>query len=209
MRKVIFVAGLLMIGMTSAKQATAQDVIDAIAEETCSCTKANGVSSDTEEFQMQLGLCILQACGPYEKELKKQYNFNISDFGNSEKAEEFGMQVGLRMAYKCPELFVSSADLMMDMIEEEELAESAEETFEISGVITSVESDQFMSILIRDAEGRTHKLLWLTYFINADLFANETQVGNQVSVSYYEWELYNPAIKDYMNYKVIASVNFD
>ncbi len=205
MIKQFFTAVVLLATSTGA--VSAQDVLDAIAEEACSCSREGGVSmANPEEFQMQLGLCILQACTPREKELKKQYSFTLSDFAeNEKKAEEFGMQVGMRMAFKCPELFAGTEATAMDEEWEEEVVEDPMSYF-VEGVLTAIEPGQFNTLLVRDDGGEVHRVLWLTFFENSELFATTAKVGSRITVEFYEDMFYNPSVNDYEWQKVIVGV---
>lgn len=205
MLKNLFSALVAVVAITGA--VSAQDVLDAIAEEACSCTREVGVSmASPDEFQMQLGLCILQACSPREKELKKQYSFTLADFSeNEKKAEEFGMQVGMRMAFKCPELFVGTEVTEMDEESDLELPEDMNSFF-VEGVLTAIEPGQFNTLVVRDDTGKVHRVLWLTFFENSELFATTAQVGSRVTVEFYEDMFYNPALSEYEWQKIIVAV---
>ena len=73
--------------------------------------------------------------------------------------------------------------------------------------MTDVISNQFVVITIKDSKGPDQKFLWLGYFEGAELLKNPSDIkGKAVEVSYTENDFYNPAIKDYMKYKVITGL---
>ena len=52
--------------------AFSQDYMDKIALEVCDCIDNVSDSVPTDQFNMELGLCMLEASMPYKKQLKKE-----------------------------------------------------------------------------------------------------------------------------------------
>ncbi len=63
MKTSISVLLLLIIGYS----AQAQDYLDDVAQEACECLQELPDSLDSETFQMEFGLCLLNASQPYQK----------------------------------------------------------------------------------------------------------------------------------------------
>ncbi|MDZ4666627.1 MAG: hypothetical protein SGJ00_01970 [bacterium] len=176
----------------------AQEVLDSIAEHSCECIKTLDLKNmPKEKLTIELGLCMMKSAQPYEKKLKQDYGIDMKkvDKGDGEK---LGRLVGLKMASNC----ASFADLITRITSDEAA------TLSIDGTITEFVTDQFLSIVIKDSDGRDQKIIWLEYFKNSEkLLANGK--NKNVSIEYQERELYNPKFKDYIKYKVATGIRYD
>jgi hypothetical protein len=190
--KLFFCAAFLAIANIS----SAQDVMKTIGNETCGCIsdlKKTGV----EATDMQLGLCIIKAYNAHKAELPKEKQVAISD---SEGFEVVATEIGLAMADACPDLVMSFAD-------GDDLAATAKPVHSVSGTVTEIKSEQFTTISVKDANGRQHAMLLLNYFASATLFTEgKIRKGDKVTVTYDEVELYDPKMKEFRYYKVIAGL---
>ena len=88
-------------------------------------------------------------------------------------------------------------------------APAAVATSTMSGTITDIASNQFVVITVKDSKGPDQKFLWLEYFEGSELLKNGLAEvkGKTVTITYTEGSYYNPAIKDYMKYKVITGLS--
>ena len=192
---------LFVIGTTTLIYS--QDVLDKIAEDGCNCIKEIQVDKKTsDQIEMELGLCIIQAAVPYEQELKEEYKIRLSRVSGKD-GEKLGRLVGVRMFTNCPEY--------LNLFEHEgEIAGSEEVPVpeSIKGKLIRIETNQFNVLIIQDDEGKTYKFLWLDYFPNSDeLIQNFEKYKNfNITVEYDEKEFYDPRIKEYIIYKIIRKV---
>lgn len=81
--------------------AFSQDYLDEIALKACGCINTVSDTLAPKKFNLELGLCIINAAIPYKKELKKDFNIdlNIAD----SQVDELGQIIGLRMKTVCPD----------------------------------------------------------------------------------------------------------
>jgi len=176
----------------------AQDVLDSISVHSCDCITALDIKNmPKEKLTIELGLCMMKASQPYEKQLKQSYGIDMKkvDKGDGEK---LGRLVGLKMASSCP----TFTDLITKITSDEV------ETNSIEGTITDFVTEQFISIVIKDSDGRDQKIIWLEYFKNSEKLLKSGKNKN-VTIEFQERELYNPKFNDYIKYKVATGIRFD
>jgi hypothetical protein len=145
---------------------------------------------------------MIKEAAPYEKELKKKYHIDLSNLDNG-TGEALGKLIGEKMLVKCPDQMTKLAKTVMDKPETATKPVGATMT----GVVTDVVANQFVVITVKDTKGPEQKFIWLDYFDGSDLLKNPADIkGKTVEVTYTENDFYNPAIKDYMKYKIIAGL---
>ncbi len=195
----------------------AQDAVDKIAVKTCSCLKQLDTTATLEEIEAKMGLCMFTEATPYEKELKKKNNIDISAL-NATTGEAFGKLIGKRMLIKCPEQM-----LRLGNVATEKKVERVEEpkTIQIlkddgppfkytssKGILIDVVSDQFATFILKSSDGSEQRFLLLGRPQGADLLKNLPDLkGKMVEISYYEQHLYSPSAKGYITYKVIDGIS--
>ena len=180
----------------------AQDVLDKVARETCDCVNTLDKSMDTEALQMQLGLCMLKAASPYEKELRKQHRVDMARLDHG-AGERLGELVGMRMAGICP-------DMLMVIVDAGKGGASVESApamvAQVTGVVTGVRDRQFATVLVKDVSGRTVELLRLEHFPNADRLSDAGVNGLRATFSYTVKELYDPVAGTYRAHNVLVGL---
>ena len=199
------IIALTFVIFTTILSVSAQDAVDQIAEKSCSCLKNTDPKAAIKDIETELGLCMIKEAAPFEKELKKKYHIDMSKLdGNS--GEELGKLIATKMLVKCPD---QMARLASAASENKTETVKAIEEITMTGSVTDLTSNQFVVISIKDAKGPEQKFLWLEYFQGAELLKNGLAEikGKIVTVTYAEYSYYNPAIKDYMKYKVITSLS--
>ena len=150
---------------------------------------------------------MIREAAPFEKELKKKYHIDLSKLdGNA--GEELGKLIATKMLIKCPDQMTRlPAAASSDSKTDAPAAVAATST--MSGTITDIASNQFVVITVKDSKGPDQKFLWLEYFEGSELLKNGLAdvKGKTVTITYTEGSYYNPAIKDYMKYKVIVGLS--
>lgn len=183
----------------------AQDPLDAIAVSTCDCINAVDRKDVTgEALQMQLGLCMMKAAAPHEKELRKRYKIDMSQL-DAGAGEKLGELVGMRLVGKCPEFL----EFVAEMQEEgtTEVVEAAVST--VSGSVTGLRDRQFSTVLVKDVSGRTVELLRLEHFPNADLLVGAGATGVTGTFMYTVKELYDPVAGTYRAHNVLVGLELE
>ncbi len=207
MKKVIFLC-LFILSFSSvsfAQNKKADAIKDKMAQEICDCiTNSDVDTNDEEELKLKLGMCMMQSIGDNEKLLSKA-GIDIKKEG---AISIFAESLGMVMATKCPMVFMGLAKKELEQESEEEEKEAIQQ---LEGIISKVEEGSFVTLIIKDNEGRSHNVLWLEFFENADEVKQnyEKLKGMAVSVKYYEKEYYNPKIEDYVKVKVLKKVDFE
>ena len=179
-----------------------QDAVDNIAVKTCSCLRQMDTTATLEEIEAKMGICMITEATPYQKELKKKNNIDISTL-DATTGEALGKLIGTRMLLKCPDQM-----LRLGNAATEKKAEATPVVDEsLTGTLADVVTNQFVMISIKNSNGPDQKFLWLDYFHGEELLKNTSDLkGKTVEVFYTMNKFYNPAIKDYMNYNVLTGL---
>jgi hypothetical protein len=121
-KKIVFT----LVGILILTFSRAQDVLDSISVHSCECISLLDLKNmPKEKLTIELGLCMMKAAQPYEKQLKQSYGIDMKkvDRGDGEK---LGRLVGLKMASSC----ATFTDLITKITSDEA------ETSSIDGTIT-------------------------------------------------------------------------
>jgi hypothetical protein len=179
----------------------AQEYLEKIARESCSCTKSVSDTGNTERMYMELGLCMIKAAEPYKKQLKKDYNINLDNMEN--EGEALGKVIGLKMATICPDVLIK---LSQKESPGAKSAEPSQESFQ--GRVTKIEKDFFVIFSVNDNAGKSLKFYWLTNTeSNIELVNNyEKLFDKDVKVKYHSMMLFDPRISDYRYFNVLDKI---
>ncbi len=205
MKKQILTAMLLIGGAITIH---AQDVLDKVAEGSCSCVKQIDRSLKGDDLETQLGLCIVQQFSQHNDELKRQYHVTVDDLGTS-KGKKLAEQVGVKMVSKCPDEMVRIVANSKASEGDGQAAAAGSTTGSFDGAsVNDIIQGQYATVLVRDGSGREQKLLWLEYFDGSDLLKDGASAvkGKKFKIDYVEKEIYNPTLRDYVKTKVITRV---
>lgn len=184
--------------------ATAQDIKDKLAAEACDCIgekDTDGMS--TEDLQMQLSMCLMEAVGNNQAAFQEEYGtLNPSD---QETMQQLGQDIGMRMVTKCPQY-------MMKLANQQAPPASAapEQKNVLSGTVKAVGGDEVGIVTVVEDNGRSHKLLWLDFFPGSDRLQNASEaIGKKVMVEFQEMEIYSPKAQEYFKRKKIVGIRFE
>ncbi|MDX1906512.1 MAG: hypothetical protein SF053_05700 [Bacteroidia bacterium] len=124
----------------------------------------------------------------------------------AEAGEALGELIGVKMATVCP-------DLLMEMVNRVRTNDEApEETDEktLTGVITKVEQEGFVTFSIKDESGKTSKLYWMELVTSGIDLVNmfPQMTGRTVDVTYVTREFFDPRIGEYRVFLVIKSLEW-
>lgn len=185
--------------------AFAQDYMTKIAQQSCDCLDQIADTLNAEAFNLQFGLCVLEAAAPYSKELKRDHDI---DFKNIDKeAEALGTLVGLQMYSVCPNAFLRINKRTGGTVPE---PVEAQPTIEIiQGKAVAVQDDVFVTISIQDENGKIARFFWMN-FIQSDpsLVQNyKTLEGKQLQVVYHTENFFDPKIREYRDFNIIERLD--
>ncbi|CAA7197237.1 hypothetical protein [Chryseobacterium potabilaquae] len=187
--------------------AFSQDYKQKIAKATCDCVNSiKSESKDSKNLEAQLGICMLKVSMPYSKELKRDYNIDVSKanaFDDDKTIDEFAGQIGLAMVSEC-------SDVFLDIMKKENPSEIDSQLL-INGEITKIEKDNFVVFHIVGENKNLTKLYWVSNVeSNLDLPKEYTNLINKrVNISYYTSEIFDAKINDYRNVNIISSLKTD
>lgn len=170
------------------------DVYTIIARETCECISKKDIDlTKKKQAQMTLGLCLIERANANKLEM---------DLTNEETMRELGKKIGVIMVGFCPDVFSAFVE------EEEEAVEEGPVYESVSGVVKSVDTGDFIYLVVKEKSGKEHKFIWLQYFSGSDEFAADPRSlkGKKVTVYYQTWEVFSPVSKTYYNSKEITEL---
>lgn len=198
MKKIILLPALMLLLVFTAQ---AQTYMDDIAKKSCDCVAKVNPDLKGNEFNMALGVCIIDAAMPYKKQLKKDFGLDMDRI--DVEGEKLGSIIGVRMVSFCPDAMLAITS------KSEEDVETAEGNAEITlGVVTKVEKDFFVVFHVKDEAGKTSKYYWISQVdTDFDLTAEYTSlVGKKVELYYNGENLFDPRIAEYRQHFVIVGL---
>ncbi len=194
----------VMFGMNVIAQTEKE--LDKVTKSTCECLENKDIKSgDMTDLQVELGVCILAAMSENGIEMK------VSDPSEMSK---FGKKVGTQLVYSCPKFL----KIMGQMAEEDPQAfndlidDSDEPNMEItSGMVTEVQSDNFVTLKIKNVSGKKETFFWLQYFEGSSLLENggNAILQKNVYIEYETIEVYSPKLEDYTGIKIIRFLSIE
>lgn len=205
-KKILLTITACAIATISYAQKDMDKAYDRMAQSVCECANAKGINLDEasqSEIEMTFGLCLLKAYNADAKFFKSK-GINLTAEGNA--MEQLGEAVGIKMAEHCPDMLMSMASFYMD---DDENIDGSGESTSITGTIEKVEDGIFSTIHIKSEEGRTYKLLWITYVDNHDLFLEALKNKNKYTFYYYETEMYDNRINEYRDMLILDGITQD
>jgi hypothetical protein len=154
-----------------------------------------------DNFEMTLGLCIIEAINAFEKDVDRHYGKDV--INNEKKMEELGYDVGKEMAKTCPAIFKFMFD---DDSENQEVVEETPDEM-ISGKLTELKSEQFLTFSVKEDSGKMNHFILLSSFENSFLLTDKVvKLNDAVEVYYYELELYDAKLSKFISYKVVTDI---
>ena len=189
---------LLLVQNLTAQKLSKDALTDKLADKSCEC--ANKKELTKENFDVSLGLCIIEAISSYEKEVEKYYGKN--SINNQEKLEEIATDIGAKMALKCTEIFN-----LMTIDEEDSEEDVEEESLQISGIISEIKQDQFITFSVKEDTGKQNHFILLNDFDNAFLLTDKVlKIDDSVEIYYYELDLYDAKVGKFILYKIVSDI---
>ena len=199
MRKIII--ALLLIFSTNS---FSQDVYDIIGKETCTCLEAKKLDYtklNKKDMQTQVGLCMIQSYSTHASEFKAEDKVSFDD---EVGMRNLGEKVAMKMLADCPAIILEMGRRSVD---EDDISEVEKESLFIEGEVTDIKTEQFLSLQVKDKNGRIFTFLLLDYFENASILTNnEINKKDNIKISYSEIELFDPKSKEFRYFKIITDL---
>ncbi|WP_374399086.1 hypothetical protein [Flavobacterium sp.] len=197
MKKILLL--LVLVGnITFAQKLTKDQLTDKLADKACDC--ANKQEITKENFELTIGICLLEGINAFEKDVEKHYGKNV--ISNDEKMEQLATNIGARMGLKCPTVF----KFMLDE-EEGNVEEAPEADLMISGKISEIKLEQFLTFIVKEDSGKNNQFILLSNFDNSFLLTdNVLKTTDAVDVTYYEMELFDAKLGQFVSYKIVTDI---
>ena len=172
--------------------------MDAIVNKACEC-----VSDIPEEENItaeNFGFCIITEAFRYEEELLRDYNIRMKNIDVD--GEELGRIVGIKMLSSCPDQVKRLAAIDENENEEDSI-------FNLEGVILSITKSDFISLSVKENNGKVASFYWLTFVESVDNFQADFEnfKNKRVRMRYSIVELFDHRIGEYRNFNVIESID--
>ena len=198
MKKILLL--LVLVGNVAfAQKLTKDQLSDKLAEKACECAEKQELTK--ESFELTIGICLIEGINAYEKDVEKHYGKDV--ISNDKKMEELATNIGARMGLKCPAVFKFMLD--EESGEVEEVVDAEELT--ISGKISEIKSEQFITFIVKEDSGKTNQFILLSSFDNAFLLTDKVlKASDAVDVVYYEMELFDAKLGKFVSYKIVTDI---
>jgi hypothetical protein len=175
--------------------------LDLIAKESCECLdakKAIDPNLSGNELKKDVGICIIKSYSDHKPELNSEEK---EKFDDTDGMGKLGETVALKMLAFCPNIII---ELGKNAKEDE--ADTKEDAF-ILGEVIDIQLEQFITLQVKDQNGRKYNFLLLTYFDTAPLLANnEIKKKDKLKVSYTEIELFDSKAKEFRYFKILTKL---
>jgi hypothetical protein len=197
MKKLLLV--LFLVGNISfAQKLTKEQLIDVLADKACECTSKQEINKDN--FELTVGICLLEGINAYEKDVEKYFGKNI--LSNDKKMEELATNIGAKMALKCPAVFKS---MIGDELTDVDIVDT--EDLMLSGTISDIKFEQFLTFNVKEDSGKNNQFILLSNFDNAFLLTDKVlKTADPVDVSYYVLELFDAKLGQFVSYKIVTDI---
>jgi hypothetical protein len=191
---------ILSAALLSVVSGYGQEYMDKIAQKSCECLDKVPDTLKTDEFNLKLGICMIEAATPYKKQLKKDQGINLDNIDT--EGEKLGRLIGIKMASTCPNILLKLTQKPSD----KEEAAAEEKTAE--GLITKLENDFFVVLSLKDEAGKINRFYWLTFVESGMELTSKYKsvVGESVIITYKVQDFFDPKIEEYRAFNIISKL---
>jgi len=195
-KKIITISSLFFFSTA----AFSQDYLDKIVTQTCACFSKVPDTLSTNVLQMKLGVCMITASEPYKNQLKKDYNINLDNI-DKPTGERLGRLLGVKLAGECPEAIFKMQGKKSSAVKEPTV-------MTLTGIVTKIETNGFVTFSLRDETGKITTFYWLEFIeCQSDLPSTYTSLtGKLVSIFYKSNEYFEPRLNQYRQYFCITKM---
>ncbi len=205
MRRMLSAVGLTTVFMLLAGTLQAQDMLDKLAKDMCPCMEGISETMPKDSVTLKMGICMLTASMPYEKELRKKHGIDLAKI-DGESGERLGQLVAVRLMTTCPDF----ASLAIKLAEDEAPPPppSGPPVRIVQGTVQDVTPSQFLTITVRTDAGPSYEFLLLDHVTNAEQVSQEPgkAKGFFAKWGYEEREFFDPYTRTYKTYRVLRSI---
>ncbi len=196
---------LLLSLISSTLFVNAQDFMDKITQKSCECLDNIDENLEKSQFNMELGVCMIEASMPYKKQLKKEYKIDLERIETS--GEDLGRLIGVKMATACPNSLLRMVNKSQG---DEEVSEGNEESV-VNGKVSAINAEKFVEFTIEDNDGKQTVCYWFS-FVESDInLINQYNLlkNKQVRVIFVSQEMFDARINEYRMVNVIKELQIE
>jgi len=178
-----------------------QDYMDAIVEKSCNCVEKVPDTLETEQFNIRLGVCMIEASMKYKKEIKRDYGINMDKVDT--EGEKLGRIIGIKMASKCP-------SILLKLSQKSKKTDNGNNEKTSSGTVIKIDEDCFVIISLQDESGKITKFYWMTFITTPIDLTNSysTLMGKSLTITSKSQEFFDPKLKEYRQFSVIKKIEY-
>jgi hypothetical protein len=177
-------------------------IYDIIAKETCECVsnkKLDLKNDNSEKIQLDFGLCIINSFSNHKNDFDEPINL---DFNDSNSMGKLGEDIAMKMVHHCPDIIIALGSRDDITGTEEEIP-----IITLEAVFIESKKNEFLTINVKESNGRIHTMLILSYFEGISIITEEQiKKNDKIIVEYFEEEFYDPKVNDFRHYKVIQGI---
>ncbi len=212
MRKLFSLSLIALItNISIAQKMTKDSLIVLMSNDVClELNKLLVENRNNSTLETDLGLAMLPAFEKYMKEILQIYGF---DKMSEENGGKVGEDIGMELGKNCPAFFKllsRNPDATSDIINGK-TSNSLSNTFAIEGSLEKIVNSDLSFVEVISSKGKIEKIYWFEYFEGSNLLIKEPQklLHQKIKLNYFEREVYNSALKDYIKLKVIAGIQLN
>ncbi|MBX2973005.1 MAG: hypothetical protein KF797_07875 [Flavobacteriales bacterium] len=195
----------LLLGCLLPAQAQGQDVLDKIAKDICPCMGSISDQMPKDTLTIKLGVCMISAAMPYQKELKKKYGVDLERL-DGPTGEKLGHLVAAKLVTSCP----GFAEMAIRLAQEETPPPppSVPNERTVHGAVQEITPGQFLTITVKTDNGRSYEFLLLEHVPNVEQVSQDPgkAKGFHAKWSYVEREFFDPYTRTYKIHRVLTGV---
>ena len=204
MKKITFLSFVLVgLFLCQSNLLIGQDVYKKMSGVTCDCLSNKDLNpSQSEAFELAIGLCVLEAYSQHEEEAKQAG----IDFNSDNAASELGEKLAVYLMTDCPAFMTYIFQYAME--EDDWGEDSGNEVGEsISGKFVKIKKSGIAKVIVKGKNGDSEELYWIAPFNNSEeLMDNAKEYKNKkVTVGYVKTEVYDAKRNRYLTVKQIVS----
>lgn len=202
MKKIIWIAVIMIFAKTTSAQTAKDSLLNMMAGEVCKTLSEKPAGSESaKDMEYRMANAFVPLLQKHGDEIAKFYDLQNDTEGNGYK--QLGVDVGLKLLSICPD-FMAAA--MESKTKDKDFGSSEKkEKMPLSGTLLKINPGEFASLSVRSAAGKTEKIWWLEYFDGADNIT-PAMINKPISIQYYEKEVYNATLKEYIKIKIAAGI---
>ncbi len=202
MRKMIWIALIMVFAKTASAQTAKDSLLNILAGEVCKSLSEKQPGSETaKEMEFRMANAFVPLLQTHGDAIAKFYDLETDTEGNGYK--QLGIDVGMKMVSVCPNFMTGFIEKSSK--DKDETTPSKKEKMSISGTLIKIIPGELTSISVRSTGGKTEKIWWMEYFEGADNLT-QAMINKPISIQYYEKEVYNFTLKEYIKIKIAAGI---